>query len=253
MQRKVFKVIKNSQDKLFADALEKIEKFEFNENVASVFPDMIGRSVPGYKTIVDYGGQLAANFAQSNSNCYDLGCSLGATTKALHHSISERGIRIFAIDNSSAMIERCKEELKAYTEDDTIIIKQSDICDINIENASVVIMNFTLQFVLPEHRDGLIANIFNGLNEGGCLIISEKVLFNSSAGLNDLMVKLHHQFKRVQGYSDLEVSQKREAIENVLIPETLEQHFVRLREVGFKPITPWFQCFNFYSILAIKP
>ena len=252
MQCKVLKVIKNSRDKLFADAREKIEKFEFDENVASVFPDMIGRSVPGYKTIVEYGGQLAAHFAQSNSNCYDLGCSLGATTKALHHSISERGVRIFAIDNSSAMIERCKEELKAYSEDDTIIIKQSDICDINIENASVVIMNFTLQFVLPQRRDGLIAKIFNGLNEGGCLIISEKVLFNSP-GLNDLMVKLHHQFKRVQGYSDLEVSQKREAIENVLIPESLERHFARLREVGFQPVTTWFQSFNFYSILAIKP
>ena len=146
----------------------------------------------------------------------------------------------------------CKEELKAYTEDDTIIIKQSDICDINIENASVVIMNFTLQFVLPERRDGLIANIFEGLNEGGCLIISEKVLFNSS-GLNDLMVKLHHQFKRVQGYSDLEVSQKREAIEDVLVPETFEQHFARLREAGFKSITTWYQCFNFCSMLAIKP
>ena len=252
MQFAANQVIGNSRDKLFAGARAKVEKFVFDENVASVFPDMIHRSVPGYKTIVDHSGQLASYFAHPNTNCYDLGCSLGATTKAMHRSISEQGIRIFAVDNSAAMIERCKKELGACAIDDTITIKQADICDITIENASVVILNFTLQFVSPNKRANLIKNIFHGLNRGGCLIISEKVLFHS-ANLNELMINLHHQFKRVQGYSDLEVSQKREAIEDVLVPETFEQHFARLREAGFKSITTWYQCFNFCSMLAIKP
>ena len=154
-------VIGNSRDKLFADARAKVEKFEFDENVASVFPDMIHRSVPGYKTIVDHSGQLASYFAHPDTNCYDLGCSLGATTKAMYRSISEQNIRIYAVDNSVAMIERCKKELKACAFDDTITIKQADICDIMIENASVVILNFTLQFVSPNKRANLIKNIFH--------------------------------------------------------------------------------------------
>ena len=241
-----------SRDNLFADARSKVEKFEFDENVASVFTDMISRSIPGYRTIVDHSGQLAGYFARPNTNCYDLGCSLGATTKALHRSISGKGIQIFAIDNSGAMIERCKEELVAFSSDVSLTIQQADICDIIVENASVVIMNFTLQFVSPRKRNELIERIYNGLNSGGCLIISEKVLFESPE-LNDLMIKLHHRFKRVEGYSDLEVSQKREAIEDVLIPETVEQHYARLRKAGFQSITNWFQCFNFASILAVKP
>jgi tRNA (cmo5U34)-methyltransferase len=126
-----------------------------------------------------------------------------------------------------------------------------DICDIEINNASLVVMNFTLQFVPLEQRANLLEKIYQGLNPGGCLIISEKLSFEPES-LNALLSELHHGFKRAQGYSDLEISQKRDSIENVLVPETLDSHIQRLRACGFQSTSPWFQCFNFCSLVAIK-
>ena len=132
----------------------------------------------------------------------------------------------------------------------TQLIK-GDICDIQITNASLVILNFTLQFVPLAQRAELISRIYEGLNTNGCLIISEKLHFEPES-LNQLLSELHHQFKRDQGYSDLEISQKRDAIDKVLMPETLETHIDRLKQCGFKSASPWFQCYNFGSLIAIK-
>ena len=128
---------------------------------------------------------------------------------------------------------------------------QSDICDMQITNASLVILNFTLQFVPLDRRAELISKIYKGLNPNGCLIISEKLHFEPES-LNQLLTELHHQFKRDQGYSDLEISQKRDAIDKVLVPETLASHIQRLKDCGFKSASPWFQCYNFGSLIAIK-
>jgi tRNA (cmo5U34)-methyltransferase len=126
-----------------------------------------------------------------------------------------------------------------------------DICEISIDNASMVVMNFTLQFIPIEKRAALIEKIYEGLNPGGCLVISEKLRFEPDS-LDSLLSDLHHQFKRAQGYSELEISQKRDSIENVLIPETLDNHIQRLRTCGFQSASPWFQCFNFCSLVAVK-
>ena len=240
-----------SRDQLFAKPLDNLEKFVFDDSVASVFPDMISRSVPGYKTLIDHSGQLAAKFARQKSKCYDLGCSLGATTIALERNLTCEDIQIIAVDNSPAMIARFKRDIEARSEGIPIVVKEADVCEVSINDASVVIMNFTLQFVSPEKRKNLLRSIYDGMMSGGCLIISEKVSMEPFK-LDNLMVDAHHQFKRMQGYSDLEVSQKRDSLENVLIPETLEKHFARLQEIGFDLVTTWFQCYNFYSLLAIK-
>jgi tRNA (cmo5U34)-methyltransferase len=155
------------------------------------------------------------------------------------------------VDNSSAMLEKCASILAASNTSAEIQLINGDICDIEISNASLVVMNFTLQFVPLAQRPQLLEKIYQGLNPGGCLIISEKLSFEPES-LNTLLSELHHDFKRAQGYSDLEISQKRDSIENVLVPETLETHIQRLRACGFQSASPWFQCFNFCSLVAIK-
>jgi tRNA (cmo5U34)-methyltransferase len=241
----------SNRDNLFANPLGKVSGFVFDQAVVDVFPDMISRSVPGYETILSHTGELAHRYVQPQTRCYDLGCSLGASTLAISQRVEGREVQIVAVDNSAAMLEKCASILAASHSSSNIQLVNSDICEIDIRNASLVVMNFTLQFVPLAQRQSLLQKIYQGLNKGGCLIISEKLSFEPES-LNTLLSELHHDFKRAQGYSDLEISQKRDSIENVLVPETLETHIKRLGACGFKSASPWFQCFNFCSLVAIK-
>jgi tRNA (cmo5U34)-methyltransferase len=241
----------SKRDRLFSKPLENITDFVFDESVAEIFQDMVSRSIPGYQTIINHTGELADRFVQNHTRCYDLGCSLGASTLAIRQRIESRNAEIYAVDNSQAMLEKCASILNSDVSYTTTHLVLADICDIEITNASLVVMNFTLQFVPLKQRSQLLRKIYQGLNKGGCLVISEKLHFEP-APLNDLLSQLHHQFKREQGYSDLEISQKRDSIENVLLPETLDTHIERLKKSGFDSVSPWFQCFNFGSLIAIK-
>ena len=241
----------SSRDNLFANPLGRVPGFVFDESVVDVFADMISRSVPGYETILAYTGELADRYVQPRSRCYDLGCSLGASTLAMSQRINGRNAKIIAVDNSDAMLKKCASILASTPDTGAVELVNGDICDIEIHNASLVVMNFTLQFVPLAQRASLLEKIYQGLNPGGCLIISEKLSFEPES-LNALLSELHHGFKRAQGYSDLEISQKRDSIENVLVPETLESHIQRLRACGFQSTSPWFQCFNFCSLVAVK-
>lgn len=241
----------SKRDKLFSKPLDSIADFVFDQSVADVFQDMVERSIPGYQTIINHTGELADRFVQPNTNCYDLGCSLGASTLAIRERTESRGASIYAIDNSEAMLAKCATVLASKESNTRTHLENANICDIEITNASLVVMNFTLQFIPLEQRSQLMHKIYQGLNKGGCLVISEKLHFEPHS-LNQLLSQLHHQFKREQGYSDLEISQKRDSIENVLLPETLEAHIGRLKSCGFSTVSPWFQCFNFGSLIAIK-
>ena len=241
----------HKRDNLFARPLGKVPKFVFDRSVVDIFPDMIQRSVPGYQTIINHTGELADRFVQQDSHIYDLGCSLGASTLAIRERIEGRNARIFAVDNSQAMLDKLATILQTQPSDTNTQLITSDICDIQITNASLVVLNFTLQFVPLARRSELISSIYKGLNPNGCLIISEKLHFEPES-LNTLLTELHHQFKRDQGYSDLEISQKRDAIDKVLMPESLSTHIQRLKDCGFKSASPWFQCYNFGSLIAIK-
>lgn len=241
----------SNRDNLFASPLGNIPSFAFDNSVVEVFPDMISRSVPGYETILTHTGELADRFVQPDSHCYDLGCSLGASSLAIAQRIDGRGAKIIAVDNASAMVEKCRGIFADQADSTDIELVHGDICDIAITNASLVVMNFTLQFVPLPQRLALLEKIYRGLNPGGCVIISEKLSFEP-AELDRLLMDLYHDFKRAQGYSDLEISQKRDAIENVLIAETMDTHIKRLMGCGFQSASPWFQCFNFCSLIAIK-
>src|SRR5690554_5706664 len=238
-------------DKIFATPLEQMVDFRFDERVVDVFPDMIQRSVPGYGTLISNIGILAARYAQAGSNCYDLGCSLGAVTLSMRQRIKVEDCQIVAVDNSAAMIERAQKIIAADNNRVPVNLRCEDINQSSVENASVVVMNFTLQFIVPPLRDALIQRIYQGMKPGGVLILSEKLAFDS-VEQQEFFTEAHHDFKRANGYSDLEISQKRSALENVLIPETLAVHQQRLANAGFSSSECWFQCFNFASLIAFK-
>ena len=221
--------------------------FTFDDRVASVFADMISRSVPGYGQTLKMVELLSHQYAQEGSNLYDLGCSLGAATMALSRGSSGKNCRVIGVDSSPAMVDRCKETLK----EESVEILCQDILDTEIENGSVVVLNFVLQFVPKEKRLALLEKICRGLKPRGVLILSEKIAFDD-VDENRRQAELHEAFKRAQGYSDLEISRKRTALENVLIPETVDTHRRRLKQAGFSSSNTWYQCFNFSSIIAIK-
>jgi len=242
----------NSQkDTLYASPLGDVSGFQFDSSVVDVFPDMIQRSVPGYSAIISAIGLLANRFAQPDSICYDLGCSLGAATLSMRHKISAKNCKIIAVDNSNAMLSRCQKIIARDTAIIPIDLVCSDIQDINIENASVVVLNFTLQFIPLADRDAFINKIYTGLRPGGLLILSEKLMFTDPRQ-QALQTEMHHAFKKANGYSDMEISQKRASLENVLIPETFNQHKTRLLQSGFDNTEVWFQYFNFASMIALK-
>lgn len=239
------------KDQLFAAPIHQLGDFCFDDKVVEVFPDMIQRSVPGYSNILSAIGMMTERHAQPGSRLYDLGCSLGAATLMMRRHLRQPGCRIIGVDNSAAMVERCRLHVAGFKSEVPVDIVQADINEVAIEDASVVVLNFTLQFLDPAQRLPLLERIYQGLRPGGLLILSEKFRFDS-APINDLLVDLHLDFKRANGYSELEISQKRTALENVLRADTVPQHQARLRQAGFAHVALWFQCFNFGSMVAIK-
>lgn len=239
------------QDNLFSTKKEPIADFNFDATVADVFPDMLRRSIPGYETIITLLGGLAAEYAQDNSRVYDLGCSLGAATLSVHRHTRSLSLQHVCVDNSKAMIQRCRSTFQRQIPSASIELICDDIQQIEIKEASVVLLNFTLQFLPPDTRLSLLETIYKGLCKGGVLILSEKLIFCEPA-VNAQFIDWHHEFKRINGYSELEISQKRAALEHVMLPDTLETHQTRLAKAGFSQSQQWFQAFNFSSLIALK-
>ncbi len=241
----------DEQDNLFARNRAITSGFRFDEQVVKVFPDMIARSVPGYELVIPMIGLLARRYAQPDSTIYDLGCSLGAASLAMSLAVQASGTRIIAVDNSEAMVACCTKNMSEKSGPVPIDVRLQDILETQIENASVVVLNFTLQFLDRDQRQLLINRISAGMRPGGVLIISEKICFEDSREQDDQTL-WHHDFKRAQGYSELEIAQKRNALEDVLRPETEASHFNRLQSAGFSRYHRWFQCFSFASYTAFK-
>jgi tRNA (cmo5U34)-methyltransferase len=240
-----------SRDTIYSKPIAEVSSFAFDDKVVNVFSDMIERSVPGYRTIISAIGLLADKFAQPHSVCYDLGCSLGAATLSMRHHISDEDCRLIAVDNSPEMIERCQSIIDQDDSKIEVDLVCGDIRDIEIKQASVVILNFTLQFIPLADREAFLSGIFAGMLPGGILILSEKLKYED-IDQQQLHIDMHELFKKDNGYSELEISQKRNALENVLIPETLVAHKQRLANCGFQSTEVWFQYFNFASMIALK-
>jgi tRNA (cmo5U34)-methyltransferase len=241
------------KDRLFESEITQAGDFVFDDRVVKVFPDMISRSVPGYSLIVPMMGLLARQYAQAHTKLYDLGCSLGAVSLAMRAAVRAEGASIVAVDNSLEMIRELHKKLEDPGNDPGLPVEpvHQDILETRIENASVVALNFTLQFVSPENRLELLSGIAAGLKPGGVLLLSEKVCFEDSLE-QELQTTWHHDFKRAQGYSELEIARKRDALENVMQPDLMSQHTERLLEAGFSRTYQWFQGFNFVSMIAFR-
>jgi len=239
------------QDRVFQDQLDRIADFKFNETVAAVFDDMVSRSVPSYGEIQRMLVELGVYFATEGSNVYDLGCSTGTTLALLQQSLPVCAT-LHGIDSSAEMLQQCRTKLEEVGLADTIELRCEDLdAGVPIENASVVMLVLTLMFVRPLNRDRLIAGIYKGLNENGCLLVVEKVLGDGSL-FNRLFIERYYAYKRRMGYSELEISQKREALENVLIPYRLQENRDLLLKAGFREVEVFFKWYNFAGFVAVK-
>jgi len=236
------------RDNLFNANID-IADFRFDKEVVEVFDDMVRRSVPGYDSMIQMIGLIARMYGQDNTNYYDLGSSTGAISLAIALNNKHQKNTFFAIDNSEEMVSKCKQNLESKI--DNLQATCADINQIHIENASIVVLNLTLQFIDVKDRSNLIKKIYEGLNPGGVLIISEKIHFEDKE-TQDQITNLHIDFKKENGYSELEIANKRQAIENVLITDTKTIHIERLKDSGFKDTSCFFQCLNFVSFLSVK-
>jgi tRNA (cmo5U34)-methyltransferase len=242
---------KENLDSVFSEEIKKPSDFKFGATVANAFDDMVERSVPFYNEIQRMIIELAIEHAMPNTNIVDLGCSTGTTMVGLNAFVEEN-IKFIGVDDSAEMLKKCGVKLKQedFKRDYELIL--ADLHEeVNVENASVVILCLTLQFVRPLYREKLIKKIFDGLVSGGVLIISEKILAEDSL-FNRNFIKYYYDYKRRNHYSEMEISQKREALENVLIPYKLSENLKMLREAGFSHTETFFKWYNFSGFIAIK-
>ena len=240
-----------SKDEIFKENTPIIADFHFGKKVALVFDDMLERSVPFYRELQRMIVEMAVDFAVEGTNIYDLGCSTGTTLINLSQNIPSK-VKFIGIDYSQDMLARCKQKLDTHHFSKEHELICADLNQgVNIENASVVVVVLTLQFIRPLRRDKLIGSILRGLNENGCLILVEKVLGEDSF-FNRLFIKYYYDFKKRNGYSELEIAQKREALENVLIPYRLLENKELLIKEGFRYCDVFFKWYNFSGMVAVK-
>lgn len=241
-----------SKDELFRQSQSFIDDFGFGENVATVFDDMLERSVPFYAELQRMIAEMAVDFAASGTRVYDFGCSTGTTLIALDQAIGPRRLTLVGVDNSEEMLARCRAKLAEHTFSNAVELARADLNQgIVVENASLAVMILTLQFVRPLYRDRLIRTIHAGLEENGALVLVEKVLGESSL-FNRTFINYYYDFKKYNGYTELEIAQKREALENVLVPYKLVENLEMLKLAGFRYVDIFFKWYNFVGIVALK-
>jgi len=240
-----------NKDLLYSKPLPVITDFKFNNSVVNVFSDMINRSVPGYKTTLNLLGILSSIHFKNKTNIYDIGCSLGDSSEAVIKAIGDKEYQFFAIDKSKEMIKICKKKLSKKNYQKKIQYINDDVVKLKFNNASIIIFNFTLQFIPLDQRKILLDRVYKGMNKNGMLILSEKILFDD-LDIQKNKNALHDKFKSLNGYSNLEINQKKDALKKILLPETIDQHILRLQKIGFKNVNVIYQCINFSTIIAFK-
>ncbi|MCL7487113.1 MAG: carboxy-S-adenosyl-L-methionine synthase CmoA [Desulfobulbaceae bacterium] len=239
-----------NKDKLFESGSVQ-EDFTFNDSVAEVFDDMLNRSVPYYSAVIDGIVGLLQHQSVSGRTIYDLGCSTGTTLLELARRLPDSGCRFVGIDKAPAMINKARQKAEMLSMPASVQFKVGDITTADLDDAGAILCNYTLQFIRPMARLQFVRRLYNALPAGGMCIVSEKVICHDRK-LNRDFINMHHRFKRRQGYSELEIAAKREALENVLVPFSIEENIDLLRQSGFQAVETFFQWFNFASFVALK-
>jgi tRNA (cmo5U34)-methyltransferase len=240
-------------DKVFAKPRGRVDDFKFNKEVTAVFDDMLDRSVPFYQEIQRQTAEMAVDFAQPGTNIYDLGCSTANSFINIDRIMpADADVRFVGIDESQDMLDKARAKLAAIKFARPFELQKGDLnAGVTVENASVALLVLTLQFVRPLYRERIVKSIYDGLTENGCLIVVDKVLGENST-FNRLFIKHYYEMKRRNGYSETEIAQKREALENVLVPYRLEENKELLRGAGFRHVDVFFKWYNFCGMIAMK-
>ena len=243
--------METKKDIVFKETLTKPSDFKFNKKVAGVFDDMVNRSVPFYEEMQRMVGELAADHFQDNTNVYDLGCSTGTTLIQMNQAIPDH-IRFVGMDDSDDMLEKCRQKLNEAGFTRPFNLEHADLNNsVTVKNASIVVLCLTLQFVRPINREKLLKKIFDGLVDNGVIILIEKILAEDN-DFNRDFIKYYYNLKRRRDYSEMEIAQKRESLENVLIPYKLSENIILLKEAGFRTHEIFFKWYNFSGIIAKK-
>ena len=241
----------SGEDKIFDQAQETVEDFRFGADTAAVFDDMVSRSVPYYGEIQRMACELAGDFAAPGSSLYDLGCATGTTLLALDQQV-DSSVRFVAIDNSDEMLDKARLKLSGVADKRRLDFINADLNTIeHFDDASVVTLLLTLQFVRPLYREKVVRRIYESLRDKGVVIMVEKITGSHSL-LNRLFIDYYYNYKRRAGYSELEIAQKREALENVLIPYRFDENRELLLDTGFRQVEEFFRWYNFCGVIAIK-
>lgn len=240
------------RDRIYSGVMGEVPAFAFDEEVVKVFPDMIERSVPGYNATLSAAGALARRLVRSGDRVYELGCSRGAALLSMDRSIpSALDVELIGVDNSAAMLHACHADLiESDIAQHKLSLIHEDIRRVELSEARLIVLNFTLQFIPIEDRLELLRRARRALKPGGALLLSEKIKL-ADERIDELCIDLHHEFKRSQGYSALEIARKRDALVGVLRPEPIQAHRDRLSAAGFSASEVWYQAFNFCSLVAL--
>ncbi len=226
------------------------EDFTFNDQVAEVFDDMVHRSVPLYGIVIDAISRLLNQKSQDRLTVYDLGCSTGTTLLELSRKLHHEQLQLIGIDNAPSMLKRAKRKAAMFSKTGCLSFREGDLTNCKLPDADVILCNYTMQFIRPVIRRLVIEKFYQALPAGGMLIVCEKIL--AEGAFHRSFIDIYHDFKRQQGYSELEIATKREALENVLIPFTMEENMQLLKETGFTEVEVFCKWFNFASFVALK-
>jgi len=237
-------------DKLYqVNAIQ--EDFVFTDRVVEVFDDMLDRSVPFYKNVIQASAQLLEKSLKQNDTVYDLGCATGTTLLEFIRLLPAQDLRFFGIDTSEPMLEKARLKAELYSKKGRITFINEDITRLQTNNVGTFLLNYTLQFIRPLLRESFTQQLYDNLRPGGILLLSEKTI-NHDKRLNRHYIDIYHDFKRTKGYSELEIANKREALENILIPFSVQENKALLKKAGFSTVETFFQWFNFTSFIAVK-
>ena len=228
------------------------EDFVFNERVVEVFDDMIDRSIPFYREVIKASAQLLDTFLSPGDTVYDLGCATGTSLLLFSRLLNHKNLHFIGLDTSEPMLDKARLKAELYGKQGSISFAFEDITTFDHPGAGGVILNYTLQFIRPLQRQVFLARVWDSLRPGGVLLISEKVISHDPR-LNREYIAMYHEFKKFRGYSELEIAKKREALENILIPFSVDENMAMLLKAGFSAVETYFRWFNFASFVAVKP
>lgn len=241
------------KDEVFRKKIAKVTDFKFNNDVASVFDDMVSRSIPFYDEIHRIINDiLGKSKFQNDGLIYDIGCSTGTTIMLMDNFLKSqnRKAKFIGIDPSNPMIAKADQKLSSNDVRDFELIC-NDASEIDYAKADIFIVNYTMQFIPLAKRKRLLKKIHSSLKKGGIIIMSEKINC-LDRNIHLLQTELYYDFKRRNGYSELEISQKRDALENVLKPLTPSKNLQMLKDAGFKKSDMLFRWYNFACFIGIK-